>query len=87
MGELIPFAIVADRYLATLARKIARRALDEGDINRPRFERWITELAPGLADDRREAVYHALPDWLQGVVEDNEAAEREWQAERKGLIA
>jgi hypothetical protein len=87
MGELIPFAVVADRYLATLAQKIARRAYAEGDINRVRFERWLTEIAPGLADERRESVYRALPVWLQGVCEDNEAAEREWQAERKGLIA
>jgi hypothetical protein len=87
MGELIPFAVAADRYLATLAHKIARRAYDMGDINRARFEHWLTELAPGLADDRREAVYRALPDWLQGIVEDYEAAEHEWQAERKGLSA
>jgi hypothetical protein len=87
MGELIPFAVVADRYLARLAHRIAERAYAEGDINRVRFERWVTEIAPGLADDRREAVYRELPVWLQGVIEDNEAAEREWQAERRGLIA
>lgn len=87
MGELIPIGGAVDRYLARLAHRIAERAYAEGDINRVRFERWLTEIAPGLADDRREAVYHALPDWLQGVVEDYEAAEREWQAERKGLIA
>jgi hypothetical protein len=86
-SELIPYAIAGDRYLAHLARRIARRAYAEGDINRARFERWLTEIAPALPDDRRETVYRFLPAWLQGVVEDYEEAERAWQAERRGLIA
>ena len=86
-GQLIPFREGVDRYLAELANRIVDHAYQEGDITRARFERWLTDMAPALEDERRDVVYRYLPLWLQGVVEDYEHAEREWQSERRGLVA